>query len=52
MLTSFTGQDKTPVKKQKSGKINQKGNDEGYSEWEFSCTMVGMDCKLSVSYVV
>lgn len=27
-------------------------NDEGYSEWEFSCTVVGMDCSLSVSYVV
>jgi len=52
VLSSFTGQNETPVKKQKSSKINQNENDEGYSEWEFSCTMIGMDCNLSVSYVV
>ena len=52
MLTSFTGQDEMPVKKQESSKINQKENDEGYLEWEFCFTMVGMDYNLSVSYVV
>jgi len=52
VLASFTGQDETPVEKQNSSKINLKENDEGYSEWEFSCTMVGMNCNLSVSYVV
>jgi hypothetical protein len=52
VLASFTGQDETPVKKQKSSKINQKENDEGYSEWEFSCTVFGMNCNLSLSYVV
>jgi hypothetical protein len=52
VLTSFTGQDETPLKKQKCSKINQKENCEEYSEWEFSFSVVGMDCNLSVSYVV